>query len=108
MEVCVIYAARRTPRCAYSGWFMCRAQEVYFVMLLMMVCVVEKLRFMSDINQPGLPIPFYSVFVSVSFCIALSTVFHSINSPDSSPFSHSVVPVLSLRYRFVYESLLQP
>ena len=28
----------------------------------------------------------------------LSTVFHSINSPDNSPFSHSVLVALALRY----------
>ena len=30
--------------------------------------------------------------------VALSTVFHSINFPENSPFSHSVLPVLSLPY----------
>ena len=49
-----------------------------------------------DINQPSLPTPFYSVLVSVSVFMAHSNVFHSINSPDYSPFSHSVLPVLSL------------
>ena len=44
-----------------------------------------------DINRPSLPIPFYSVFVSVSVFVALSTVFHSINSPDNSSPSHSVL-----------------
>ena len=44
-------------------------------------------------SQPSLPTPFYSVLVSVSVFIALSTVFHSINSPDNSPLSHSVLPV---------------
>ena len=39
---------------------------------------------------------FYSVLVSVSVVMALSTVFHSINSPDNSPLSHSVLPVLFL------------
>ena len=37
---------------------------------------------------------FYSVLVSVSVFMALSTVFHSINSPDNSPLSHSVLPGL--------------
>ena len=32
-----------------------------------------------DINQPSLPTPFYSVLVSISVFMALSTVFHSIN-----------------------------
>ena len=42
--------------------------------------------YVLDINQPSLPTPFlYSVFVTVSLFMALSTVFHSINSPDNSP-----------------------
>ena len=71
------------------------------------------LPFMSDRNQPSLPTPFYSVFVSVSVFVALSAVFQSINSPDNSPFSHSVLVVLALPYwsfqlYIFYESLLQP
>ena len=54
--------------------------------------------YVFDINQPSLPIPFYSVLVSISVFMALSTVFHSINSPDNSPLSHSVLPVLFLPY----------
>ena len=42
------------------------------------------------------PLFFYSVLVSVSVFMALSTVFHSINSPDNSPFSHSVLVVKTL------------
>ena len=41
---------------------------------------------------------FYSVLVSVSVFMAFSIVFHSINSPDNSPLSHSVLPVLFLPY----------
>ena len=37
-----------------------------------------------------------SVLVSVSVFMALSTVFHSINSPVNSALSHSVLPVLFL------------
>ena len=49
--------------------------------------VVGMLRFLSDINQPSLPTPFfYSVLMSVFVFLALSTVFHSINSPNNSPF----------------------
>ena len=58
----------------------------------------------------GLAHSFYSVLVSISVFIVLSTVFHSINSPDDSPFSHSVLPalwVISTIYLF-YESLHQP
>ena len=58
---------------------------------------------------------FYSVliFVSVSAFVALSTVFHSINSPDNSPLSHSVLLVLlcligPFNYISLYESLCQP
>ena len=66
-----------------------------------------------DINQPSLPTLFYSVLVPISVFIALSTVLHSLNSPDNSPLSHSVLPVLFLpyfpfNYRFLYESLVQP
>ena len=51
------------------------------------------------INQPSLPTPFYSVLVvSVSVFKALSTVFHSINSPDHSQLSDSVLPALFLPY----------
>ena len=52
--------------------------------------------YVKDINQPSLPTPFYSVLVSVSVFMALSTLFHSLNSPDNSPFSQSVLLVLSL------------
>ena len=61
--------------------------------------VVVMFRFMSfDINQPSLPTPFYSVLVFISVYLALSTVFHSIISPNNSPLSHSVLPVLFLLY----------
>ena len=50
--------------------------------------------YVPDINQLSLPTPFYSVLVSVSVFMVLSTVFHSIISPDNSPLSHSVLLVL--------------
>ena len=54
-----------------------------------------------DVNQPSWPTPFDSVFVSISVFMALSTVFHSINAPDYSPLSHSVLSsVLSIVYLF--------
>ena len=52
--------------------------------------------YVSDINQPSLSTPFYSVLVSVSVFMAFSTVFHSVNPPNSSSLSHSVLPVLFL------------
>ena len=76
--------------------------------------LVGKLRFMSDINQSSLPTPFYSVLMSISVFMALSNVFHSINSLHESSLSHSILPVLSLPYGSfqlyisLYESLLQP
>ena len=50
------------------------------------------------INQPSSPTPYYFVLVSVSVFMALSTVFHSTNSPDKSLLSHTVLPVLFLPY----------
>ena len=52
--------------------------------------------YVFDIHQPSLPTPFYSVCLSVSVFMALSTAFHFLNSPDTFPFFHSVLPVLSL------------
>ena len=54
--------------------------------------------YVKEINQPSLPTPFYSVLVSVSVFMALSTVFHSINSPHNSPLSHSVLLILIPSY----------
>ena len=54
--------------------------------------------YVFDINQPSLATPFYSVLVSISVLMALSAEFHSINSPDNSPLSPSVLPVLFLPY----------
>ena len=45
--------------------------------------------YVLDMNQPSLPTHFYPVLVSVSVLMALSTVFHSIDCPDNSRFSHS-------------------
>ena len=70
--------------------------------------------YVLDVNQPSLPTPFHSVLVSISVSMALLTVFHSINSPDNSPLSHSVPPVLFLPYWSfqlyisLYESIPQP
>ena len=64
--------------------------------------------YVFDINQPSLSTPFYSVLVSISIFMALSTVFHSINSLDNSPRSQSVLQgfisallVLSTMYLFM-------
>ena len=54
--------------------------------------------YVTDINQPSFATPFYFLLGSKSVFVALSTVFHSINSPDNSPLSHCVLPVLFLPY----------
>ena len=61
--------------------------------------------FMSDIKQPSLLTPFYSVLVSVSVFMALSTVFHFINSADNSPFFDAVLQVLSLAYQLALSTV---
>ena len=53
--------------------------------------------YVIDINQPSLLTP-YSVLVSISVFMALSTVLHSIILPDNSPFSLTVFPVFFLPY----------
>ena len=50
--------------------------------------------YVFDINQPSSLAPFYSALASVSVFMAASTALHSINSPDNSLLSHSVVLVL--------------
>ena len=57
-----------------------------------------QLVYVKHINQPSLPTPFYSILVSIFVFTALSTVFISVNSPDNSPLSHVVLPVLTLPY----------
>ena len=54
--------------------------------------------YVFDISQPSLPTPFYSVRLSISVFMALSTVFHSIYSPNNSQICHSVLPVLFLPF----------
>ena len=61
----------------------------------------------------GYVTPFYSVLVSISVFMALSTVFHSINHRDNSVFlTLFFLSYLCLigpfNYISVYESLLQP
>ena len=46
----------------------------------------------------------YSV-VSIYVFMAFSTIFHFINSPDNSPFSHSILTVLSLSYSVVLSTI---
>ena len=70
-------------------------------------CGGDFAAYVFNIGQPSLPTPFHSVLVGVSVFMALSTVFHSINSPDNSPLSQcssglmSAVLVLSTTYLFL-------
>ena len=74
-------------------------------------CGGDVMVYVFDINQPSLPTAFHSVIVFVSVVIALSTVFHSVNSPDNLRLSHcssdlvSVLLVLSTIYLFMKVSL---
>ena len=60
--------------------------------------VVDIMAYVKDINQPSLPTHLYSVLVSISVFMSLSTVFLSINYTDNSSLSHSVLLVLFLPY----------
>ena len=69
--------------------------------------------YVFDTNQLSLPTPFYSVMVSISVFMALSTVFHSIILPTTlcfltlfflSPFGF----IGPFNYISLYESLLRP
>ena len=57
------------------------------------VYVFDRNQFLMSLTSP-----FYSLPLSFSVFIALSTVFYSINSPDNSPLSHSILPTLFLSY----------
>ena len=68
--------------------------------------------YVLDMNQPNLPTLFILLLCLFVF-IALSTVFHSINSPDNSPLSHSIFLVLfcligPFNYVSLDDSLPQP
>ena len=68
--------------------------------------------YVFDVNQLSLPIPCYSIRVSVSVFMALSTVFYSVNSPANlrflTLFFRSSFCLIGLfNYISLYESLLQ-
>ena len=74
-------------------------------------------HFCKIILAVSLPTPFFSlkksVLVSISVFMALSTVFHSIDPPESSLLSPIVLPVIflpycSFNYIYLYESLPSP
>ena len=69
--------------------------------------------YVHDINQPSLPAPFHSVFVSVSVSMPLSTAFHSMKFSRQLPAfslrcSGLISAFLVLSTMSLYESLLQP
>ena len=55
---------------------------MYFASRHLVAGDISRVVYVFGINQPSLPTPSYSVLVSVSVFMALSTVFNSINSPD--------------------------
>ena len=61
-------------------------------------CGGDVVVYVFYINQVSLPTQFYSVLVSISVFVTLSTVFPSINSPNNSPLSHYVLPILFQPY----------
>ena len=72
---------------------------VYFCFCFVVVVVF------FHIKHPSLPTPFYSVLVSASVFMALSTVFYSRNPPDNSSLSHSVLSVLYLFALLVFSAI---
>ena len=62
--------------------------------------VVGQLWFTSsDINEPSSPTSSFFILILCLFLFSRPfQLLHSINSPDNSLFSHSVLPVLSLPY----------
>ena len=56
------------------------------------------LRFVFDVNQPGLSTPFYPVLVSISVFVVLSTVFRSAFLQTTVRFLNSVLSALFLPY----------
>ena len=67
---------------------------------------VEVLRFMSDINQSSLTTPFYSVLVSISTFMSLSTIFHSTTLRFLTLFFRSYLRLLGpFGYIHIYVSL---
>ena len=66
--------------------------------------LVGMLRFMllTKINR-ACPL-FFILFLCLFLSMVFSTVFHSISSPDNSPLSHSVLPVLFLPYTLFFRS----
>ena len=134
MHVCVLACVRSCARARVGMFYFCKYNyryklltslflyfyvQVYCIVDVDVCCFQYKIPHVAvygfDTNQPSLPTLFYSVFVSISVCMALSTVFHSIKSPRQlSAFSLcssgliSALLVLSTVFISLYESLLQP
>ena len=80
-------------------WTKCIASHSMSPRGFTFMCGGDITVYVLDINQPSLPIPCYSVLVSVSVLTALSTVFHNTHSSDNASLSHSVLSVLFQPYR---------
>ena len=71
---------------------------MYFASRHLVAGDISRVVYVFGINQPSLPTPSYSVLVSVSVFMALSTVFNSINSPDVCFFFSSFFFCLRVLY----------
>ena len=77
-------------------WYLSCCCSLFVCLFVCLVCTLKSPRahhhvlgmlpFMSDINQPSLPTPFYSALVPISLLMALSTVFHSMILPATLRF----------------------
>ena len=105
--VCLLFVLSCKARFnLHHGWLISRDASICLLLLLLLSLLFVPTRLPScggdvvvysfDINQPSLPTPFYPVLVSISVSMALFAVIDSINSPDNSPLSHSVLPVFFL------------
>ena len=97
-RVPVLLGLRKVGVLAWVGWGKPERSYAHRVPWAYLY-VLGMLRFMSKTRtNRTCPFCIYSVLVSISLFMALSTVFNSMNSSDIPPFSHSVLPVLFLPY----------
>ena len=95
-------------------WTQSPPRSVSSAPLLLLCLIISPRAHLHVVECCGLcsrarPLLSISVLVAISVFMALSTVFHSINPPDISLLSHSILPVLFLPYwsfqQSLYESL---
>ena len=87
-QACVVVLDLLCQRGCLWSHLVCPAKQWLFMVMSV------PFSYVFGRNQASLPAPFCSALVPVSVFIALSSVFHSINSPNNPPLSHSVLPVV--------------